>query len=133
MVANRAMAQAWAAGKHAAGGKTPPFRPESVVSAVYSAPQVAQVGSLAGRRARLSYGAAMKPHLGEHAAGFIEMAVAEDGRLLGALAVGDHAADLLAPVAVAIQAGMDAAHFGALYAAHPTVSELAFMVARQFN
>jgi pyruvate/2-oxoglutarate dehydrogenase complex dihydrolipoamide dehydrogenase (E3) component len=132
MVANRALAQAWVAGNHAAGADVAPFRPASVVAAVYTAPQVAMIGRMTERSVRVEYTAAMKPHLLAHTEGFVKLAVAEDGRIAGAVAVGDHAADLLAPVAVAIQAQMTAAEFAAVYPAHPTMGELAFMAARKF-
>jgi dihydrolipoamide dehydrogenase len=44
--------------------------------------------------------------------------------------VGPHAADALAPVAVALQANLTVGDLAALYGAHPTVSELAFLAAR---
>jgi pyruvate/2-oxoglutarate dehydrogenase complex dihydrolipoamide dehydrogenase (E3) component len=46
-------------------------------------------------------------------------------------AVGHHAADVLALVAVAIRAGLTVQEFGVLYGDHPTFSELAFAAARQ--
>jgi dihydrolipoamide dehydrogenase len=58
MLANRAMAQAWVAGKHAAGADVPAFREETVIHAIYSEPQVAQVGRVEGnglRQVRLSF------------------------------------------------------------------------------
>lgn len=130
MVANRAMAQAWVAGNHAAGAEIAPFRAESVVAAVYSAPQMAQVGTLSGKIVTLDYGAGMKPHLAGQTTGFVKLAAGDDGVICGAVAVGDHAADMLSPVAVAIHVGMDAAAFGTIYPAHPTISELPFSAAR---
>ncbi|HFQ93401.1 MAG TPA: NAD(P)/FAD-dependent oxidoreductase, partial [Anaerolineae bacterium] len=44
MIANRAMAQARIAARHALGAATPPYRPETVVAATYTEPQAAQVG-----------------------------------------------------------------------------------------
>jgi pyruvate/2-oxoglutarate dehydrogenase complex dihydrolipoamide dehydrogenase (E3) component len=99
MIANRAMAQARAAGQTAAGQTPVPFSESTVIAAVYSEPQVAQVGQLSGEG-------------------------------IETVAVGHHAADVLAPVMVAIHAGMTVAEFAALYAAHPTMSELAFAAAR---
>nr|HMQ55649.1 FAD-dependent oxidoreductase [Anaerolineae bacterium] len=48
MVANRAMAQAWVAGRHAADAKTLPFKPDTAIAATYTEPQVAQVGVVEG-------------------------------------------------------------------------------------
>ena len=44
--------------------------------------------------------------------------------------MGDHAADLLAPVALAIQTGATLADLAAVFAAYPTLSETVFAAAR---
>lgn len=132
MVANRAMAQAWVAGQHAAGASPTTFQPETVVAAIYTEPQVAQVGRLDGLTVERSFQANLKARLLPHSEGFVKLAYDEEnGRLLGGAAVGPHAADMLAPVAVAIQAGTTIQAFGNIFAAHPTMSELAFAAARQ--
>jgi dihydrolipoamide dehydrogenase len=139
MIANRAMAQARVAGQHAAGKTPDAFTPETVISAIYTEPQVAQVGQLTGdgiQTKTTPYSAGAKAHLLPEGDGFIKLAFAESGddgqnRLLGAVAVGPHAADVLAPLAVAIQAGMSVQALSNLYGAHPTMSELAFIAARQ--
>ncbi|MCA9970655.1 MAG: NAD(P)/FAD-dependent oxidoreductase, partial [Anaerolineales bacterium] len=136
MIANRAMAQARTAGLHAADVPAPVCPLETVIHAIYSDPQVAQVGTLTGpgvRVASVPYAAGLKAHLAPEAEGFVKLAADAAGRLVGGTAVGTHAADLLAPVAVAIHTGMAAADFAALYAAHPTVSELAFAAARALD
>ena len=48
MIANRAMAQAWVAGQYAAGGIAETYDAETVISAIYTEPQVAQIGELSG-------------------------------------------------------------------------------------
>ncbi len=71
MIANRAMAQAWVAGRQAAGGSAEPFASETVVAAIYTEPQVAQIGDLSGpsiKTVQVPYAEGMKGHL-----------VAEDG------------------------------------------------------
>lgn len=134
MIANRATAQAWAAGQHAAGQTPIPFSESTVIAAVYSEPQVAQVGQLSGdgiETIRVAYGASLKAHLLPVGESFVKLAYEkESGVITGAVAVGHHAADVLAPVMVAIHAGMTVRDFAALYAAHPTLSELAFTAAR---
>ncbi len=136
MLANQAMAQAWIAGRHAAGMATAPFRPETVVQAVYTEPQVAQVGAVQGQgpavgKVHMPFAAGLKAHLVPEAEGFVELAFdTRDGRVLGGLAVCPHAADLLAPVAVAIQLYGTIGSLAATGCAHPTVSELAFLAAR---
>ncbi len=150
MIANRATAQAWAAGQHAAGQAPIPFSESTVIAAVYSEPQVAQIGQLSGdgiETVRVAYGASLKGHLLPVGESFVKLAYVggntstelernagtepgRNGRLVGAVAVGHHAADVLAPVMVAIHAGMTVQDFSALYAAHPTLTELAFAAAR---
>lgn len=135
MVANRALAQAWVAGQHAAGAKVRPFNPQTVVYATYTEPQVAQVGTVSGaevQTARVSFDSTLKALLlppAEEAA-FVELAYLPDGRLVGATAVGPHAGEVLAVAAVAIQQGLSVADLAVLYPAHPTLSELVFMAAR---
>lgn len=135
MIANKATAQAWVAGQHAAGQTPATFSPETVIGAIYTEPQVAQVGVLSGdnvKTSQVAYAASMKSHLLPESAGFVKLAYdANDKRILGAVAVGQHAADVIAPAAVAIRAGLTTQEFGVLYGAHPTFSELAFAAARQ--
>jgi pyruvate/2-oxoglutarate dehydrogenase complex dihydrolipoamide dehydrogenase (E3) component len=134
MVANRAMAQGRVAGRHAAGVPTSPFRPETVIHAIYTEPQVAQVGIAQGEGVhtmRLPFRQALKAHLLAETEGFVMLAYDDDRRLLGGVGVGSHAADVLAPVAMAIHMNAALDDLAALYSAHPTISELAFMAARQ--
>jgi pyruvate/2-oxoglutarate dehydrogenase complex dihydrolipoamide dehydrogenase (E3) component len=136
MLANRATAQAWIAGRHAAGATTSPFRPETVIHAIYTEPQVAQVGVLDANGAaveivRLPFTSSLKAHLLPEGDGFLELAYnVSDRRVMGSVAVGPHAADVLTPVALAIQMELSLDDLARMYAAHPTLSELAFMVAR---
>lgn len=134
MVANRAMAQARVAGLHAAGTTPAPFREESVVAAIYTEPQVAQVGMVAGeglKTARVPFTAGLKTHLLPGQDGFVMLAYQEESRrVVGGIAVGPHAADVLAPVALAIQLEATLDDLAALFGAHPTISELAFIAAR---
>lgn len=136
MLANRAMAQAWIAGRHAAGLPVEPYRPESVIHAVYTDPEVAQVG-LAGsppdglQTVRAPYAAGLKAHLTPGGTGWIELTYEPaSGQLFGAVAVGPHAADVLAPVALALQLGASLEHLAPVFAAHPAITELAFVAAR---
>jgi dihydrolipoamide dehydrogenase len=130
MVANKAMAQAWVAGRHAAGATTSPFLPETVVKAVYSCPEVAEVGDLAGPyRFSVSYERALKSQLSNYA-GFVKLTCDADRKTKGGVAVGPHASEVLAPVAVAIRAGLEIDDLAALFTAHPTLSELPFLAAR---
>ena len=137
MLANGAMAEAWVAGRHAAGVPTPPFQPRTVVAAIYTEPQVAQVGTLErdgenSRSIRMPFKAGLKTHfLPGESDGFLELVYeAGNGRLMGGVAVGPHAADVLAPVAVALQMGATISDLAASGPAHPTIGELAFIAAR---
>lgn len=135
MVANRAMAMARVAGLHAAGANVAPYNPQTVVAAVYAEPQVAQVGTTSAedgsiQTVRLGFGAAMKAHLLGDTEGFIELAFDGARKVVGGTAVGPHAGDVLAPIALAIQVGATLDDLAAIFAAHPTLSELAFAAAR---
>jgi pyruvate/2-oxoglutarate dehydrogenase complex dihydrolipoamide dehydrogenase (E3) component len=135
MLANKAIIQARIAGRHASGAKTQPFRPESVVHAIYSEPQVAQVGWLQGEEAslqtvKLPYASALKAHLLPDGTGFIKLAFNPQSRkITGALAAGFHAADVLAPVALAIRLNATVEDLASVSMAYPTISELAMLVA----
>jgi dihydrolipoamide dehydrogenase len=141
-VANRGQAQARVAVRHALGVATPPFRPETVIEAVYTSPQVAQVGlseqeaSLQGRAVKVSrahYEDALKPRLSGDPAGFIKILTdPDDGRVVGAAAVGDRAAEVLSPMAVAIEGGVTRDVLAALFPAYPTLSELIGIAARGY-
>jgi pyruvate/2-oxoglutarate dehydrogenase complex dihydrolipoamide dehydrogenase (E3) component len=140
MTANKAMAQGWIAGRHAAGAIVDPYRAETMVEAVYSDPQVSQVGlsrvdaEARGYKVReqtVSYEAALKAALLGETEGFVKLNTdADDGTLLGASAVGAHAADVLAPVALGLRLGARMGDLSALFAAHPSLTELVFAAAR---
>lgn len=139
-VVNRAQAQARVAALHAAGRNPQPFRAETVVEAVYTHPQLAQVGlteqqaEAVGRAVKVTragYDQALKAHLADQPHGLVKIiADAGDGRIVGGGAVGDHAADILAPLAVAIAAGMTGKDLAAHFFAHPSLSELVGIAAR---
>jgi dihydrolipoamide dehydrogenase len=129
------MAQARVAGLHAAGADPAPFRAESVVAAIYTEPQVAQVGTVNGEgieTVRVPFSAGLKTHLLPEPEGFVTLAYqAESRRVVGGVAAGPHAADVLAPVALAIQLQATLGDLASLFGAHPTISELAFIAARE--
>lgn len=91
--AARAAASAWTAGHHAAGAKVEPFRPDTVVHAVYSNPEVAQVGNHGSADTRsLSYQRLLRSQLSDRE-GFIKLGHDEKQKITGAVAVGWLAAD----------------------------------------
>jgi dihydrolipoamide dehydrogenase len=133
-VANRGQSQARVAARHASGAETAGFRPETVVEAVYTAPQVAVVGlgdseaTATGRPVkvfRAAVGEALKPRLSGATAGFVKILCdGEDGRVLGGGACCERAAEVLAPIAVAIVGEMTIETLAAVFPAYPTLSEL---------
>jgi pyruvate/2-oxoglutarate dehydrogenase complex dihydrolipoamide dehydrogenase (E3) component len=139
MLANRAMAQAWIAGRAAGGASVAPYRPETLIHAVYSAPEVAQVGQVVGppeaiKTLRVPFAAGLKAHLMDATAGWIELAYdPASRRIRGALAVGSHASDVLAPLALAIQLEATLEQLAAVFGAQPALSELAFIAARHVD
>jgi pyruvate/2-oxoglutarate dehydrogenase complex dihydrolipoamide dehydrogenase (E3) component len=133
MTANKAQAQGRIAARHLAGAETAQFDSCLVIQPVYTEPQVAQVGDVSGETAvRVPFGQSLKGHLLPDGEGFLQLYYDEsDRRILGAAAVGPHAADVMGPVLVAIKmrAGLD--DLAGLYGAYPSLSELAFIATRE--
>lgn len=137
---NRGWAQAQVAVRHALGLPTPPFRAELVVEAVYTQPQVAQVGiteaqarqqGISVKVLRAEYADNLKAQLLGETEGLVKLVVEEStGKLLGGSAAGSHAADILAPLAVAMSLGGTVETLASLYPAHPTLVELLHEAAR---
>jgi dihydrolipoamide dehydrogenase len=131
---NRGWAQARVAVRHALGVPVEPFRADLVVEAVYTQPQVAQVGlteaqtreqGLKVKVLRARYADNLKAQLLGEREGFVKLVVDEaTGQLLGGSAVGSHAADVLAPLAVAMALGGTLESLASVYPAHPTLVEL---------
>jgi len=141
LVVNKAWAQAWTGARHATGVQTPALQPATLVEAVYTHPQVAQVGLTADRAdaegrsvtiQKVEARVALKSLLVNDEDGFVTLVSdPETSRILGGSAVGGHAADVLAPIALAISLGATVSDLGAIFPAHPTLSELSFEVARR--
>ena len=131
---NRGWAQARVAVRHALGVPVEPFRADLVLEAVYTQPQVAQVGlteaqtreqGLKVKVLRARYADNLKAQLLGEREGFVKLVVDEaTGRLLGGSAAGSHAADVLAPLAVAMALGGTLESLASVYPAHPTLVEL---------
>jgi len=141
LVVNKASAQAWTGARHATGVQTPPLQSSTLVEAVYTHPQVAQVGLTAERAEaegrsvkvqKVETSVALKSLLAGDEAGFVTLVSdPETGQVLGGSAVGGHAADVLAPIALAIGMGATVPDLAAIFPAHPTLSELSYEVARR--
>lgn len=137
---NRGWTQARVAAHHALGVPTPPFRAELVVEAVYTQPQVAQVGiteaqaSQQGTRVkvlRANYADLLKAQLLGETEGFVKLVVEEDtDKLLGGSAIGVHTADVLAPLATAMAMGATVETLTPLFPAHPSITEVLYEAVR---
>lgn len=131
---NRGRVQARVAVRHALGVATEPFRPGLVVEAVYTLPQVAQVGITEaqarqqGMRVevlRTNYADLLKAQLLGETEGFVKLVVEEGtDKLLGGSAIGAHSADVLAPLATAMALGTAAETLAPLFPTHPTMVEI---------
>lgn len=131
---NRAQAQARVAVRHALGLPTLPLDAVVTAEAIYSDPQVAQVGlgedavRQQGRMVRIlraDFAQGLKPQLGAHAQGFLKLVVeAQSGHLLGAAALGSHAAELINALAVAVQMRATLDDLARWAPAYPTLGDL---------
>lgn len=134
MTANKAQAQGRIAARHLARKEVTPFDLSTLIQPVYTEPQVAQVGDVGGESSvRIPFAQSLKSHLLNEGDGFLQLYYDQDGRVLGAVAVGAHAADVLSPAAVAIKLGGSLDDLADLYAAYPSLSELPFIAARAAN
>ncbi|MCX7807964.1 MAG: NAD(P)/FAD-dependent oxidoreductase [Deltaproteobacteria bacterium] len=142
--ANKAMAEAWVAARAATGRPHQPLRRSSLIEAVYSRPEIAQVG-LTPRQAftkGIDFEVRRNPlqlsprqlieHLGEvtNIEGEVAIVVDHQGQILGATAVGERAADILAPIATGIHLGAHLKDLESLFLAEPTLSAFAFALLR---
>ncbi len=140
MIANKGMAQGHIAGRHAVDAEVGPYNAATVIEAVYTNPEVAQIGMTEttahaqGRSVKVVkryYNDNLKAHLLGGATGMLKLVVNPDtGGLLGGAAVGIGAVDALTPLAVALQQRARASDLAGLFAGHPTLGELLFEAAR---
>jgi len=131
-LAHFATSQAVTAAENAIGTK--PRQHETLVPAViFTAPEVGAVGlgedeaKKAGRAVKTGkfrFAALGKAMAARETTGFVKwIADAESDLLIGAVAVGAHATELVATAAAAIRSEQTAREFGRLIVAHPTFSE----------
>ncbi|WP_053235061.1 FAD-dependent oxidoreductase [Sandaracinus amylolyticus] len=139
-VASKAHVEGWIAGRRAAGLDAPRVVANGWVETVYSEPELALVG-LSPQRARfakrdvdvrtVSFDESVKGTLhgvgvDRHARGMLRVVCDPETRVvLGASAIGPHAAEVLGPIAVAVRAKMTIEELGAAGMAAPTFGELA--------
>lgn len=135
--ASVAMAQARAAALHAVRRSSAPADIRHIVRSFMAQPQVAKLGRLATEGAHgsvtvaLAEGAAAYVH--DTPEGFLTLTWDQAGRVAGALAVAPAAADLLAPLALAMRLGLRLDELTAGYAPHPSLGELVALAARKME
>jgi len=135
--ASVAMAQGRAAAQHALRRSSGPADTRHIVLTFMERPQVAKLGRLTTEGAYGSVTAALTEglaaHIHETPEGFLTLAWDQAGRIAGALAVAPTAADMLAPVAIAMRMGMRLEDLASSYGPHPSLSELAALAARKMD
>lgn len=136
----RAEATGWTAARHATAQKVGEIVPAAFVDAVYTTPELARVGL--SPRESVSRGGDfdLRTHdfqgslratfdgvgTDPHARGVIRIVSEPDGgKLLGATAIGPHAAEVLAPIAVAIRLGASARDLAHVFLPAPSYGEIA--------
>ncbi len=135
MLAHKAAAEGILAVESICGLKREPLAYENIPRVTYTRPEVASVG-LKENEARERYSGKVKVSkfpfaaigkalvIGE-GAGFVKLiAAGDEGRLVGAHAIGPHATDLIATAATPISLGVTAERFAHIVQAHPTLSEI---------
>lgn len=131
---NRGQAQAVVAVRHALKRPVQPVREDILVEAIYSEPQVAQVGLTEGaawaagqavRTVRRTYAQVLKPVIAEETEGFIKLLIEPNNRrILGGAAVGSHAVELINLVSLAVMQGLSLDLLTGWFPAYPSLAEL---------
>ena len=132
MLAHRASLQAKVAVESMFGGSTRRYDENLIPSVVYSHPQIARVG-LTERRAldegleisvvRSDYSANLMARAELMGQGFVKIIFHRD-TIMGAVVVGDHAAELLSPLALAVSGEWTRRQFRSWVLPHPTLCEV---------
>lgn len=132
MLAHRAARQAKAAVEHMYGGTGNIYNENFIPSVVYSHPQIARVG-YTEERARdegLSVEVVRSPYSANIIArteligqGFVK-AVFHQDKIIGAVILGDHAADLISGLALAVAGQLTRKQLRLWVIPHPTLSEI---------
>ena len=132
MLAHRADLQGRIAAESMFGGGDSIYNENFIPSVVYSHPQIARVGITETRAraegldvevVRSSYSANIIARSELLAQGFVK-AVFHQGKILGAVVVGDHAAELLSPLALAVSSGLTKKQLKSWVLPHPTLGEI---------
>lgn len=133
--ASMAMAQARAAALNAVSRSSAPADLVDIVITFMAHPQVARIGRLAldgaSGSVTVPMAASVAAHFGASDEGFFTLAWDAGRRVCGALALGSGAAEAVAPISVAMRAGLRVEELADLYGPHPSVAELAAIAARR--
>jgi pyruvate/2-oxoglutarate dehydrogenase complex dihydrolipoamide dehydrogenase (E3) component len=121
------------------GGRT---RPEILPYAIYTDPEIAEIGltepqarsRLKSRYkvTRLSFAENDRARTGRDTAGIVKMITDPSGAILGAGIVGPHAGEMIALFSFAIANRLSARHLTAFVAPYPTLSEIAQRIGAEF-
>lgn len=129
MMANRATMQARVAVQHIVHGAQSTLTMSPIIEAVYTQPQVVQIGDMtptAGAKIIVkSFGKLLKTNLLNKQEGLLKIKVNEKtGCIEGAAGFGLYITEVLAPVQVAMNAGLTYNDLKNIPLAHPSLSEL---------
>ena len=132
MLAHRAMQQAKVAAGNICGNSAFGYKENFIPSVVYSHPQIARVGlmqkqaeaeGLSVEVIKSSYSANIIARAELMGQGFVK-AIFHQDKLIGATIVGDHAAELISPLALAASNGLTKRQLRSWVIPHPTLSEI---------
>ena len=132
MLAHRATQQAKVAAGHICGDSPSIYHEDFIPSVVYSHPQIARVGlmqkqaeaeGLSVAVVKSSYSANIIARAELMGQGFVK-AIFHQDKLIGATIVGDHAAELISPLALALSNGLTKKQLRSWVIPHPTLSEI---------
>ena len=132
MLAHRAARQAKVAVENMFGGSDYTYNENFIPSVVYSHPQIARVGYTQKRAeneglnievVKSRYGANIIARAELMGQGFVKVVFHQD-KIIGAVIVGDHAAELIAPLALAVSNEMTKKQLSSWVIPHPTLSEI---------
>jgi dihydrolipoamide dehydrogenase len=132
MLAHRATQQAKIAAEHICGDSPSIYNEDFIPSVVYSHLQIARVGlmqkqaeaeGLSVEVVKSSYSANIIARAELMGQGFVK-AIFHQDKLIGATIVGDHAAELISPLALAVSNGLTKKQLRSWVIPHPTLSEI---------
>ena len=132
MLAHRASQQAKVAADHICGVSDYSYNERFIPSVVYSHPQIARVGLI--QKTAEAEGLSVEVIKSQYAAniiaraelmgqGFVK-AIFHQDKLIGATIVGDHAAELISPLALAVSNELTKKQLQSWVIPHPTLSEI---------